>query len=226
MYYNDLSSHERKYRVEECFSLDMVEIKRLGDLNRPSGSRIWQWTDNRGNPSGSITFNVLWNADAPVAINLSYMAGYEGRDKVHYDYEIQLTRTQCYLGGYRYWFVCPLTVDGKYCGRRSRILYLPPGLPANMKYFGCRNCHRLTYRTRQWHRDRFYEGLHRPRQIREELLSRLLKVRSSVKRLQLLDRLNSEKAKIMAFYGTIMKRIKKKDKRASVKILLPGKYKE
>src|SRR5262249_40379452 len=53
------------------------------------------------------------------------------------------TATQC--GGRRWWFVCPLTVRGIACNRRAGKLYLPPGA----KYFGCRKCHDLTYRSCQ-----------------------------------------------------------------------------
>ena len=43
-----------------------------------------------------------------------------------------------------YW-KCPLMRSGRICGRRCKILYLPPGEP----FFGCRECHRLTYRSSQ-----------------------------------------------------------------------------
>ncbi len=42
------------------------------------------------------------------------------------EYEIELERTACRLGGYRYWFVCPLVADGVFCGNRCAKLYLPP----------------------------------------------------------------------------------------------------
>ncbi len=45
----------------------------------------------------------------------------------------------------RWWFACPLVVNGRACGRRVRMLYLPP----NGRYFGCRGCHDLTYRSCQ-----------------------------------------------------------------------------
>ena len=61
------------------------------------------------------------------------------------EYEIELERTACRLGGYRYWFVCPVVKDGVYCGNRAAKLYLPPG----GQYFGCRECYDLTYESCQ-----------------------------------------------------------------------------
>ena len=57
----------------------------------------------------------------------------------NYEYKVRLTRTKCYIAGWRYWFICPLEA----CGRRVRVLYKPP----DEKYFGCRHCHNLIYRS-------------------------------------------------------------------------------
>ncbi|MCA9947859.1 MAG: hypothetical protein KC449_30465, partial [Anaerolineales bacterium] len=51
----------------------------------------------------------------------------------------------CNFGGHRYWFICPLTANGRYCGRRVGKLYLAPG----SRYFACRHCQNLTYRSSQ-----------------------------------------------------------------------------
>ena len=63
---------------------------------------------------------------------------------------IRLVTTPCHLGGVRWWFVCPLAAGGRACGRRVRKLYLCG------RYFGCRTCHRLTYRTSQESDSRVY----------------------------------------------------------------------
>jgi hypothetical protein len=62
-----------------------------------------------------------------------------GREDVRIPVRLQTTATQ--FGGERYWFTCPLIVNGVACGRRSGKLYLPPGA----RYFGCRKCHQLSY---------------------------------------------------------------------------------
>jgi hypothetical protein len=64
-----------------------------------------------------------------------------------YDYRVLLTTTRPRFGGLRWWFVCPLVVRGYACERRVGKLYLPPG----SRYFGCRHCHELTYRSAQEH---------------------------------------------------------------------------
>ena len=55
------------------------------------------------------------------------------------NYEIQLETTPCGYGGKRYWFICPLTSNGTYCGRRVGVLY------CLSKWFGCRHCGDIAY---------------------------------------------------------------------------------
>jgi hypothetical protein len=59
----------------------------------------------------------------------------------------RIATTRPRFGGLRWWFVCPLTVNGRPCGRRVGKLYLPPA----GRYFGCRHCHDLTYTSCQTH---------------------------------------------------------------------------
>jgi hypothetical protein len=47
----------------------------------------------------------------------------------------------------RWWFVCPLVVNGRPCNRRVGKLYLPGA----SRYFGCRHCYDLTYTSCQEH---------------------------------------------------------------------------
>jgi hypothetical protein len=56
------------------------------------------------------------------------------------DYKVRLVSTPCYYDGHRWWFLCPLTIDGNVCGRRVGVLYLGGG-----EYFECRHCYDLTY---------------------------------------------------------------------------------
>ncbi len=48
-------------------------------------------------------------------------------------------------GGVRWWFICPLIKNSTPCRRRVGKLYIPP----RYKYFGCRHCYELSYRSRQ-----------------------------------------------------------------------------
>jgi hypothetical protein len=74
---------------------------------------------------------------------------------------VYLTWTPCNLGGKRPWFVCPGVVSGRYCDRRVAILY------SAGRYFLCRHCYDLTYRSKQAS-DRL-GPLHKARRIRQRL---------------------------------------------------------
>lgn len=126
----------RKHTVEESLTLTMRDIrKRL--FAGAAGSLTWTW---RNGGSSSINYFVTWNEDAP-AVTLSYRWG--DTEDVRVRVPLQTTPTQ--FGGSRWWFTCPLVVRGVACNRRAGKLYLPPGA----KYFGCRVCHVLTYRSAQ-----------------------------------------------------------------------------
>ena len=56
------------------------------------------------------------------------------------DYEVRLVSTPCFYGGQRWWFICPLVVNGEGCNRRVGVLYMGGG-----EYLGCRHCYNLTY---------------------------------------------------------------------------------
>jgi hypothetical protein len=134
--------HGKKTAVEDCLSIDASRWKRQGILKagvRLSGS--WRWTYRSG--SGfTVNFEVdTLDLSCPfVRLWYSWVwtsTQQQGSD----DYRVRLTATRPRFGGLRWWFVCPLIVDGRPCGRRVGKLYLPP----RSRYFGCRHCHELTY---------------------------------------------------------------------------------
>ena len=61
--------------------------------------------------------------------------------------EVYFDWTKCNYGGHRPWLIC---MD---CGRRVGVIYL------RGKYFACRNCHNLTYRSSQEADGRFSKFL-------------------------------------------------------------------
>lgn len=103
-----------------------------------SGTIRWTWNEE---PSGSAGISVDANNGYVrcVYTRTSYWDG----EKEDFDYMIRLTTTPCYFGGYRYWFICPLTKNGIYCGRRVGVLYLAGD------WFGCRECYDLAYDSQQ-----------------------------------------------------------------------------
>ncbi|MHC4269878.1 MAG: hypothetical protein ACYSWS_04665 [Planctomycetota bacterium] len=70
--------------------------------------------------------------------------------------KVRFVSTPCYYGGQRWWFICPLVVNGEVCGRRVGVLYLGGG-----EYFGCRHCYDLTYlcQKESGKYDSLYEGM-------------------------------------------------------------------
>jgi hypothetical protein len=70
---------------------------------------------------------------------------YQYRGEINVEIPIRLQATFPLLGGRRWWFTCPLIVNGRACHRRAGKLFLPPGA----RYFGCRHCHNLTYESSQ-----------------------------------------------------------------------------
>ena len=102
---------------------------------------VWklEWS---GKEVGAIPYTVDTRDRANPWIRLHYTVVAIDRSV---DYRVGLTTTPLPGGGERWWFVCPLTVNGQPCGRRCGKLYLAPG----KEHFGCRQCHDLTYTSAQ-----------------------------------------------------------------------------
>jgi hypothetical protein len=132
----------KKTVVEDCLRLDANRWMREGILRagiHRAGS--WQWTYRSGHQC-SIGYEVLTEDMANPGLRLFYSRTRTGtKEKESVDYHHRLATTRPSFGGLRWWFVCPLIVNGRTCIRRVGKLYLPPG----GRYFGCRHCHDLTY---------------------------------------------------------------------------------
>jgi hypothetical protein len=120
---------------EDCLSLS---VSKLRDLIRGGpGSFVrwaWWWGDRC---VLRACFDLVGSSDK-LGVRLRYTLGDD-----ELDYIIPLTSTRPNFGGRRWWFVCPLVIRGRDCGRRVGKLYLPLGA----RYFGCRTCYNLTYRS-------------------------------------------------------------------------------
>jgi len=99
-----------------------------------SGSLTWR-KDRTQELIGAAGYRIEWDAGG-IVYRLQYKAG-----EVEVDLPVRIERLPQNFGGYRWWFRCPLVVNGVPCLRRCGKLYLPPG----GRYFGCRRCHNLTY---------------------------------------------------------------------------------
>lgn len=131
----------KKCTVEDCLSLDACRWMREGILKAGAWlSGSWRWTYRSGREC-SINYEVNTRDPARPSVRLRYSRTPHGREPESLDYSVALTTTRPRFGGLRWWFLCPLSCNGRACGRRVGKLYLPPG----GRYFGCRHCHDLTY---------------------------------------------------------------------------------
>jgi hypothetical protein len=136
----------KKRVAEQCHAIDTRDLKRWnllvpGITNRASS---FEWRRISGASSVSYLLSV---GAGTGALRLTYSIKSASADL---DYTVRLVTTPCHLGGVRWWFICPLTKNGIACNRRVRKLYLCG------RYFGCRRCHDLTYRSSQESDSRVY----------------------------------------------------------------------
>jgi hypothetical protein len=126
----------KKDTVEEHHSIDVRKLHREGSL-RPGLLYSLSWTRG-GEPAGSVQVQS-WGG----AITLIYRHRRHGQEWEDVRQDVPLDWTPCHFGGERPWFIC-----GN-CGRRVAVLY------GAGKYFACRHCYELTYRSCQESDSRF-----------------------------------------------------------------------
>ena len=165
----------KKNTVDDARSLDILTLQQKGVLKKSPGL-LWTCSWSRdGIETGSISYRVEANESGPCAIRLLYkITDRETGEQKSLDYTIKLVSTACYFGGIRWWFICPLVINGVDCGRRCRIIYLSPGAI----YFGCRECHQLSYDSRQMSGNRYYESFFRPYKMMEKAEEELAKAKT------------------------------------------------
>jgi len=193
----------RKIRVDEVKSIDILDLQRKKVFGKGPGM-IWasSWSRN-GEVVASISYRVEAGEDGPSGLRFMYtITDNDAGDKKEYNYIIPVIATPCNFGGKRWWYVCPLIVNGRACRRRCRIVYMPPG----SEYFGCRECHQLTYESRQRHREKFYEGFEKPYKAAEAARKGLAKARSSKKKEKLWRQLSRAHAAFESFENILTNR--------------------
>ena len=144
-----------RWTVEDCQALS---TKFLNKHHYFDGGVRWggcSWSRN-GEKIGSISFEVsTFKGDEYIRFQYT-QTDRQTEEKTELDYKARIVSTPCYFGGRRWWFICPLVINGYSCNRRVGILYMASG-----KYFGCRHCHNLIYKSsRESHRfDRVFREL-------------------------------------------------------------------
>jgi hypothetical protein len=140
-------NYNKKDTVENSLDIDVFWLRKHGYLHGYKNGGI-TWTYRSGSKASiSICTNI---SDEQKYLRFIYSSTDKATEqKVEYDYKVSIVTTTCEFGGVRYWFLCPLFKDGVGCNRRVAKLYL------GTKYFGCRQCHNLTYDSCQSHNKRF-----------------------------------------------------------------------
>ncbi|MHC4509557.1 MAG: hypothetical protein ACYTAO_11455 [Planctomycetota bacterium] len=136
---------DKKDTVEDCRSVSISFLRKHGYFSEPCClSGTISWKNGFGEQTASIGILVS-TMDGDNYVKFQYTTtDRDSGEKTEYDYKVGLTTTPCHFGGIRYWFVCPLSKNGVYCGRRAGTLYKAPGAA----YFGCRHCYNLSYESR------------------------------------------------------------------------------
>lgn len=131
------NGHEKAIQIEDCVILDATTFRKNWKTHRAftAGTLIWQ--------TGSYTSYMLTRETSKAHLTIRFDARGTGTPSDAFD----LIPTRPNYGGQRWWFRCPS------CDGRVRKLFLPPGGSS----FGCRHCHRLTYRSCQESHSAFSE---------------------------------------------------------------------
>jgi len=136
---------DKKDTVEDCRSVSISFLTKhdyLSENSCRSGGIAWK--NCYGEETSSIGI-VVSTFEGEKYVRFYYtVTDRSSGQKTDYDYKVNLTTTPCNFGGVRYWFICPLSKNGVYCGRRVAKLYKAPG----GSYFGCRHCYNLSYESR------------------------------------------------------------------------------
>ncbi len=130
--------HRKATTVEACLDLDLGVFSRGGRAMVPGMTGTLRWIKD-GVEKSSVNYTV---STGPV-IRLRYQKADRPDEPIECPFRLELVPSV--RGGKRWYGRCPLIVNGLFCGRRVCVLYLPP----RERYFGCRTCHRLAYRSSQ-----------------------------------------------------------------------------
>ena len=131
-----------RQQAEWSNRLRIFWLKKNGYLPIGGG---WQyggikWTYGMSGNESSVSFTITTNGSEGDNIKLQYTHTNRETDETeNMDYRVELATTPCNYGGKRYWFICPLTKNEKYCGRRVGVLFRIG------KWYGCRHCGNIAY---------------------------------------------------------------------------------
>lgn len=137
-----------KQEAEWSNRLSIFWLKKHGYLNRECSYQSGgiSWTYGLNESKSSIGFTVKkdnWGTpyeQAYIELRYTHTSNWTGEIS-NMDFRVYLAITPCKYGGVRYWFICPLTKNGQYCGRRVGVLF------SIGKWYGCRHCGDIAYQS-------------------------------------------------------------------------------
>jgi len=142
-------SFSNKIEADHLKKVEIWWLKKYGYLNGWKSGGI-EWSFGSGDKhSIGIEASVMDEK----YVRFHYTQTDHNGEKKDFNYKVQLATTPCNYGGTRYWFICPLSKNGVYCGRRVGVLY------KDGDYFGCRHCYDLTYSSKNENRSYKYYPL-------------------------------------------------------------------
>lgn len=122
------------YTIESSSKFSMKDLKRFYDIvPNKCVKGLLEWSRS-GEIAGAVEIYINTFEDIN-KIRLRYKnINNQGKCEL-IDYTVSIIKTECYYGGYRYWFKCP----NNSCNNKCSNLY------QNTKYFLCRKCSNLLY---------------------------------------------------------------------------------
>lgn len=133
-----------KPRAEQSNTISIFWLRKNGSLipRQLSGNKVIgtiTWSSGR-HICFEISTSLQEDTNDQGYLKLSYSyANQQTGENEYVNLHIPLTVTSCNYGYMRYWFRCPLSKNGQFCGRRVGVLY------SIGKYFGCRHCGEIAY---------------------------------------------------------------------------------
>jgi hypothetical protein len=141
-------------KKEEADDLKKIEtwwLRKHGylvpDLVSKHGGIEWKYGNSGTSHNISIsTCTATGNGWSPHLRLMYTQTDRNTEEKKEFDYKFSLVSTPCRFGGLRWWFICPLSKNGVYCGKRVGVVY------KSGDHFGCRHCYELSYESRNQNR--------------------------------------------------------------------------
>lgn len=140
-------SYSNRRVIEFSAGIRIQDLINYGLTQKPCrGSWDYNITRNGYEQLADVTFTVqILNKERLSDKNfIQFEYDYQGQ---HLSFKHPIEIRPVHLGGYRYYFRCDCTKNGRYCGRRVKALYFGGNV------WACRHCLELVYQNCRYSRD-------------------------------------------------------------------------